>query len=731
MPGVGAQGDGGSALQAQFFQPVAVAVDGSGNVFIADQGNNRVRKVTRGGIITTFAGTGAQGYSGDGGPATLAQFNGGIQAVTTDSAGRVYIGECYGTGNNTPPNNRVRVVDLNGNIRSLASGFGCIIGLTLDNAGNVYASGAQVAGSPGIFKITPSGTVTRVAAISGVGIAYDSRSGILYVAETDKHQIRAIAASGTVTTVAGTGTAGFGGDGGPASLASLRYPSGIALDGAGNLYVADAGNFRLRMITPAGLIATVGGTGLQISPFIGGGVRGDGGPALLASMVPQGAIAVDSTGSVVFPEANGSGNDVRALVPSTSTAGCMYSVVPAELDLPVGGGTSSATLTAAQNSCPWLAFSTVDWLDVTSGNVGTGNATIAVKASSNPKAATRNAVVAVAGKVITVSQGGVACTLAINPSQVAAPASGLGGTVTVTANVTDCQWTASSDSPWLFVITGSTGQGSGSVTFSAATNSGPARSGILTIAGQTVTVTQAAAPGVISTLVSIIGSSATGTGPFAPNQLISLYGTKLGPSPGISAQIGTDGTIARSLAGTRVLFDGVAAPILYAGANQVNTVVPCSTGGKASTQMVVQFQGIESPPVTLSLSTAAPGIFSADGSGKGQAAALNQDYSINGPMNPVPRGSAITIYATGIGATSPCVDGQTYQSDFPRPTVPIVVGIGNVGAQLLYAGQAPLFISGVAQINVTIPPDAPTGLVPLTLFVDGVFSPSGVTIAVK
>lgn len=92
---------------------------------------------------------------------------------------------------------------------------------------------------------------------------------------------------------------------------------------------------------------------------------------------------------------------------------------------------------------------------------------------------------------------------------------------------------------------------------------------------------------------------------------------------------------------------------------------------------------------------------------------------------------AVTFYATGIGVTSPRVDGQTYQNSFPKPTLPVVVGVGGVGAQVLYAGQAPYLVSGVAQINITIPSDAPTGIIPLTLLVGGVFSPLGVTIAVK
>ena len=235
----------------------------------------------------------------------------------------------------------------------------------------------------------------------------------------------------------------------------------------------------------------------------------------------------------------------------------------------------------------------------------------------------------------------------------------------------------------------------------------------------------------ISPMVSFVGNAANGASPFAAGQLISVYGSQLGPSPGSGAEVDQAGSITKSNGGTKVFFDGVAAPILYAGANQVNAVIPCSMAGRSSAQLVVSFLGAQSPPLSLSLEAAAPGIFTSDGSGKGQAAALNQDYTLNGPANPAARGSAITFYATGIGVTSPCVDGQTYQTNFPTPTLSVVAGVGNSGAQILYAGQAPYFVSGVAQINITIPSDAPTGIVPLTLLVGGVFSPPGVTIAVK
>lgn len=235
----------------------------------------------------------------------------------------------------------------------------------------------------------------------------------------------------------------------------------------------------------------------------------------------------------------------------------------------------------------------------------------------------------------------------------------------------------------------------------------------------------------ISPTVSFTASAATGTSPFTAGELISIYGSQVGPSIATGLQLGPSGVVTNSNSGTEVLFDGTAAPIIYTSTSQVNAVIPCEVAGQSSTQMVVEYMGAQSAPVTVPLNPAAPGIFTADGSGQGQAAALNQDNSFNSPANPAVRGSVLTFFATGVGPTSPCVDGATYESNFPTLTLPVTVGVGNSGAQVVYGGQAPDLVSGVAQFNVVIPTDSPTGVLPLTLVVGGVFSTPGVTIAVK
>lgn len=235
----------------------------------------------------------------------------------------------------------------------------------------------------------------------------------------------------------------------------------------------------------------------------------------------------------------------------------------------------------------------------------------------------------------------------------------------------------------------------------------------------------------ISPAISFVGSSASGASPFAAGQLVSIYGTGLGPAAGSGTQISQTGAVTTASGGTQVIFDNLPAPILYAGATQVNAVIPCEVALHASTQVVVSYEGAPSSPVTLQLSASAPGIFTLNGTGRGQGVVLNADGSVNSSSNPAARGSEVAFYATGIGPTSPCVDGQVYTNNFPIATLPVTVGIGNIGAEVDYDGQAPYLISGVAQVNAVIPSDAPTGIVPLTLGVNGVVSPGGVTMAVK
>src|ERR1017187_4920775 len=238
----GYSGDGGPATSAALYGPYGVAVDGAGNLFIADTRNERIRKVNTAGIITTVAGNGTYGYSGDGGPATSAALY-GPYGVAVDGAGNLYIAD--------QGNNRIRMVGLAGIITTVAG-----------NGTHGYSG--------------DGGPATSAELYAPEGVAVDN-AGDLLIADTGNNRIRQVKSGGTVSTVAGNGIDSYSGDGGLATSASLVEPSGVAMDSAGNLYIADSYSERVRKVTPHGVITTVAGDGAY-------GYGGDGGPTAGASL---------------------------------------------------------------------------------------------------------------------------------------------------------------------------------------------------------------------------------------------------------------------------------------------------------------------------------------------------------------------------------------------------------------------------------------------------------------
>ena len=315
----GFAGDNGPASQASLSGPSSVALDPAGNLYIADLNNARVRKVEAvDQTITTFAGNGP-GFSGDNGPASQARLS-NPYGVAVDADGNVYIAD--------QANQRIRQVDApTETIRTIAGngtpGFfgdsGAAIQATLDfpvgvaadAAGNLYiadlvnnrirkvdaASQAitTIAGNGGSGFSGDNGPATQARLRSPSGVAVDA-AGNIYIADTTNNRIRKVdAASQIITTVAGNGTAGFSGDNGPATQATLRNPNGVAVDGAGNLYIADFNNHRIRKVDASQTITTVAGNGTA-------GFSGDGGPATAASLNLPGTLAVDAAGNLYIAD---------------------------------------------------------------------------------------------------------------------------------------------------------------------------------------------------------------------------------------------------------------------------------------------------------------------------------------------------------------------------------------------------------------------------------------------
>lgn len=309
-------GDNGPAISASLFGPLGIAVDSGGNIFIADTNNNRVRKITPDGIITTVAGNGQNGSAGDGGPATSAQLNGPTR-IAVDNAGNLYITE--------PGNLRIRKVDARGIITTAVGGgtdFGdgepatnaalIPLAVTVDSSGNLYVVDGFASG---IRKVDAQGRISTIAGgnqksgFSGDGgralnarfyfqlypaIAVDP-AGNIFVADEVNQRVRKITPDGIINTVAGNGLFHFSGNGGLATSATLDMPTGVIGDNTGNIYVTEPALSRIRRVTPDGKIDVYAGNGSQ-------GYSGDNGPATSAALSFPMYISSDAGGNLYFTD---------------------------------------------------------------------------------------------------------------------------------------------------------------------------------------------------------------------------------------------------------------------------------------------------------------------------------------------------------------------------------------------------------------------------------------------
>jgi len=350
-------GDGGLATGAVLFLPNAVALDSSGNLFIADAGTERVRQVSAAGIIGTLAGTGVAGYGMEPGPANTAPLN-APSGLAMDPAGGVIIADSG--------NNRIREVGLDGSIHTIVgSGSAGLApddapplqaslsdprGICVNPAGAIYivdtANNRVLQAVPGanLTDIAGNGTPgdagdggpARLAELSFPGACALDSAGNLYIADTGGHRIRKTSPDGLIVTIAGIGAAGFSGDGALATAAALSSPRGVAADSDGNVFIADTGNNRIRQITPDGIIHTIAGQD-------GAAFSGDGGPAVSAWLNAPAGLVLDGSGDLYL--ADSGNNRVRRLVPDGVIA-------PAGITQPVAATVVNAASMAAGPVAP-------------------------------------------------------------------------------------------------------------------------------------------------------------------------------------------------------------------------------------------------------------------------------------------------------------------------------------------------------------------------------------------
>jgi sugar lactone lactonase YvrE len=388
----GNTGDGGQALTATLYSPNTVKVDASGNTYVVS--DNKIRKINTSGVITTICGTGVAGYSGDGGAATLAKIN-GVSGIDFDAAGNMYLADAE--------NHRIRKISTAGTITTIAgngtagtTGDGGAattaslyypIGVTVDAAGNIYVCQGRYGTDYRVRKINTSGVITTIAGTGSYGFSGDGGPATaaelyqpysvainslneLLIVDRQNNRIRKVDAAGIITTFAGNGYSDLG-DGGPAFDASFYYPTAIAIDPFKNTYIADNFNNRIRKIDSFGIITTYAGTG-------DAGDNGDNGPAILSKLNCVG-LCTDAGGNVYFadPGANKIKKihscGVPSIAPVTGTRNiCVGSTAIFSND--TAGGTWSSSNTA------------VATIDATSGfvtGIGTGSAIITYTVSGN------------------------------------------------------------------------------------------------------------------------------------------------------------------------------------------------------------------------------------------------------------------------------------------------------------------------------------------------------------
>jgi uncharacterized protein (TIGR03437 family) len=767
-------GDGGTATSAILSQAEGIGIDAMGNIYIADAGDCRVRKIALDRTIETFAGTGICGFSGDTGPASLAQFN-QPYGIALDASGNVYIADLG--------NARVRKVSTDGTISTVAGGG------IIPAANGVEAASAQLnaprnvaAGTDGslyisdfganrVYRVLPNGVLT-VAAGSGVagafgdgstatlaglrapaGIAVDP-AGTLYIADSGNNIIRrvnqgaistvfaidqptgvALGADGTLyvgaqnyigtpaqqfsgafggaldlavdaannlyfttgplavqtnsagalTIVAGSGASRYyGGDGGPAASARLHAPSGIARDASGNWYIADSANNRVRMISPAGIMSTLAGTG-------DAGSAGDGGPALLAQLNNPRALAIDS-GLNLFVADSGN-HRVRKIDPSGIITTVLAGLQDAQAVLTDALGNLYIADAGAGHVLKFSATGVLSTIAVTQAP-----SALAFNTGGILLIATGSSIVELKrdGSLASVAEGlGHPSAIAVTPA----------GQLLVADSAGHAIWAGTLAGPFRVIA------GTGVPGFSG--DAGPAEQAQLnspsgigvddtgttwvadTGNNRIRTLVSSGDVGAIST-VSIVNAASLQPGPVAPNEIVTIFGAGFDP------------------ASLTVSFGGQQATVFYANGGQINLLAPATLTPGAEADLDISSGGSPLASASVPITDAAPGLFTTD-SGSGEAAAVNQDGKLNSGESPASQGSIVLLFGTGGGTTEGTIS----------------VTIGGVPADVLYGGPAPGF-PGLMQINARVPKKlSQTGALPVTLSVGGAAAQSGVTIAVK
>ena len=679
----GAAGDGGPAVDALLASPADVAAAPDGTVYIADQRNNRIRVVRTDGIIETL-------------PAAQDPFFDltNVREVEVDGTGRVYwFGQQF--------------------LRRMAPGGmpetylqSDAFRFSLGPLGEVYLPrGWQVvrADPPEIDPVVVAGlgvdslfgeggpaTQARLGAIVGIAV---SPSGEMFLADRAKVQI--VRSNALLERVAGPGLSGNSGDGGPAVDAGFSQIGDIALDGGGTLYISDTFGNRIRAVSADGVIRTYAGNSAGSCDDFSTSC-GDGGAASLAPVPQPSRLQVGEGGALWFQDNNRGRFGNRQWVRRISSDGIIETVDPVD---PKGSvNFANAFSIAVDSNDRLLVFARPP----TEGNFfysfdsPTEGRPAETLTNFLPDPLNLMYMAYAPSGALFVADG--ASLRMVSPD---------GSKVSVLATVEN--HTSSGFAPLRAASFGPlTVEPGGDVYFSSGA--------VLHRIHEPQACDLPARPEIA---IEGVRHGASFKGPpvrfvsanVSPGQIIAIFGRRLGPAQLAGGQI-ADGRVTTEIGGVRVLIDGQPAPLLFASSGQLGAIVPYGTSTEGARLLQVEVDGVFSESRQVQIVEANPGVFTLDSSGRGPAAALNQDGSLNTADNPARIGEIVVLWATGEGQTNPPgVDGLIANAALPQPDLPVKATIGGLDAEVLYAGAGPGMVAGAMQVNLRVPSGlTPSGL---------------------